>query len=605
MEDFHEDITFDDPCHGMRPGFRLSNWPDGTWEVSDGLIWQRRDRLAEHRQRQEYIREHYGGGHSWIKIPRAPWPALVTGGTDWCDYTVQAIVRVVAGGRAGVAVRWQDGRHCYYALLENLRNVVFYRRQQDELVELARKPFSHSAEAFYKLTVAARGDSFTCAVAGGPTLEVTDSQSPTGGVALVAECPAAYRRLEISGVRRPATIRQLPAGIVPRKQLTVPIPPYDPETALRPALRQLHGEPLIVLRPNHGRELVLVGPDGLELLRLDPWDDIPGDVGDLPFQVFDLDGDGRDEVVLIAGGRLRVYSTATGEQLAERALPEANPYGECVTDPQWAAVNDALCPVRLDGRGRMGFYIKDRYWNIHLYDSSLRPLWHKAVNTGHFPWPVDVDGDGREEILCGHTLFDVEGNVIWKADLSDHADAIAFLSLTGDAPPQFYLMAGEEGVVSLDAASGEILSQYRLGHAQACLIGQFLEGPSRQLLVDTLWGEPNIHYLLDDQLRELARWELQFPDKSPPPYALPWGERDLVAVGDGILDPLTGEHFADTEPWSGQRNLLGQFVIDWPGAGPSRLVQLLDDRVVVCGPQEAPVRRASPLPKAFSGYQPR
>jgi len=219
--------------------------------------------------------------------------------------------------------------------------------------------------------------------------------------------------------------------------------------------------------------------------------------------------------------------------------------------------------------------------------------------------PVDVDGDGREEILCGHTLLDVEGNVIWKADLADHTDAIAFLSLTGDGPPQFHLMAGEEGVVSLAPDSGEVLRQYRLGHAQACLIGQFLEGPSRQLLVDTLWREPNIHYLLDDQLREIARWELNFPDNAPQPYVLPWGDRDLAVVGTGILDPLTGERFSDTEPWSGQQNLLGQFVLDWPGVGPSRLVQLLDDQIVVWGPQDGAVRRASPVARSFSGYLPR
>jgi len=605
MEYFHEEITFRDACHGMRPGFRLSNWPDGTWEVSDGLVWQRRDRLAERRQRQEYIREHYGGDRSWIKIPRVPWPALVVGGVDWVDYTVQAITRVLAGGRAGVAVRWQDGRHCYYLLLEDLRDVAFYRRQQDDLVELARKPFPHSPEAFYKLTVAVRGDTFTCTVAEGPTLEATDSHFPTGGVALVAECPAAYRSLEISGVRRPAIIRQVPAHCVPRKQLTIPIAPQDPDTTLRPALRQLRGEPLIVLRPNHGRELAFVGHGGRKLCRLGPWDETPSSAGDLPFQVFDLDGDGRDEVVLIANGCIRVYSTTTAEQLADCPLPDPNPYGECAMDTQWAAVNDALCPVRLNESGEMGFYIKDRYWNIHLYDSSLRHLWHRALNTGHFPLPVDVDGDGREEILCGHTLLNVEGSVIWKADLADHADAIAFLPLTDGAPPRFHVMAGEEGVVSLDPASGEILSQYRLGHAQTCLIGRFLQGRSRQLLVDTLWGEPNIHYLLDDQLREIARWELDFGDSGPPPQVLPWGHRDLVVMGTGILDPLTGERFGGTEPWSGRRNLLEQFVVDWPGAGPSRLVQLLDDQIVVWGPQDGRVRRPSPLARFFSGYLPR
>ena len=78
-----------------------------------------------------------------------------------------------------------------------------------------------------------------------------------------------------------------------------------------------------------------------------------------------------------------------------------------------------------------------------------------------------------------------------------------------------------------------------------------------------------------------------------------------MAVGTGILDPLTGERFSDTEPWSGRQNLLGQFVVDWPGVGPSRLVQLFDDQIVIWGPQDGLVRRASPLPSFFSGYLPR
>ncbi len=624
MEKFRQSITFEDGVdHGMRAGYRLSNWPEGTWEVADGLMCGRRSRVDELNVRLAYRREHYGDGPSWIKIPRAPYPALVIGDTSWHDCNVTTAVRVDAGGRAGLAVRWQDGRHCYYFLLEGGSHVAFYRRDQAELVELARQPFEHSPEEFYSLAVSVQGGTFACAVTGGPSFVVTDDHYPTGGVALLAESPAAYQHLAISGTREPARPRELPANVAPVKQLTIPLPAFDADTAIRPMLLQLNGEPLFGFRPNEGRELLFVSHEGKELFRAEPWGDAQEIVGDVPVQVFDLNGDGEDEVVLIADGHIRVFSTTTGEQLAEVDAPPPHAYGECAADPEWATVNDALCPVRLNGQDEMGFYIKDRYWNIHLYDSSLNHLWHRPVNTGHYPLPVDVDGDGRQEIMCCHTLFDVAGNVIWKADLSDHVDGHALVSLAGvdDPAPLFYMIAGEEGVVAVDPASGRVVHQFKLGHAQHALIGQFLPGPARQLLVETLWCENNIHYVLDDQLRELARWELDLGDTGVGPYVLPWGERDLVATSKGILDPLTGELFAGAAPWgeqeetpkgqaelqgsAGKPDLLGQWVMDYPGAGPSRLVQLFADRIEVWQPGDGQVRRASPLPTFFSGYLPR
>ena len=603
MEPFRLDITFRDGVDPrLRPGFRLSNWPDGTWEVADGLLWQRRDRVAELDERLAYRAEHYGDGPSWVKIPRAPFPALVVGDREWVDYTVETRLRVSAGGRAGLAVRWEDGRHCYYVFLENGSDLAVYRRSQDELVALARAAFDHSTDEFYKLKVEARGESLSCAVDGGPTLEVTDDHFPTGGVALVAERPAVYERLEIDGVRRPPPVCKLADGALPRKQLSIPLPAYDSAAALRPMLLQRSGEPLVALRTDEGRRLRFVGPDGTEICSLGPWDAASGGVGGFPVQVFDLNSDGRDEVVLIAGGRIRVYDLA-GKLLAERDIPRPNAYGECANDPEWALVNDALCPVRM-GDGEMGLYIKDRYWNIHFYDSDLQHRWHAAVNTGHFPLPVDVDGDGREEVLCGHTLFDVDGNVIWKADLPDHTDGARLTSLAEGGPKRLYLTAGEAGLVCLDPATGDILARLELGHVQHGWFGQFIDGRSRQILVVTLWCENNIYYLLDDQLREVARWELDLDKDGHGPSILPWGERDVLASGRGLIDPLTGRFFSDVEPWPLDEELLAQWVVDWPGAGPSRLVQLFADRIDIYQPADGQVRRATPLGVFFSGYLP-
>jgi hypothetical protein len=76
-------------AHGLEERFRLSTWAQGTWVSRGDCLSQTRDRLAETRWRQEYLRGVYGGGPSWITLPRAPWPALALGDRPWRDYLPQ------------------------------------------------------------------------------------------------------------------------------------------------------------------------------------------------------------------------------------------------------------------------------------------------------------------------------------------------------------------------------------------------------------------------------------------------------------------------------------------------------------------------------------
>jgi len=47
--------------------------------------------------------------------------------------------------------------------------------------------------------------------------------------------------------------------------------------------------------------------------------------------------------------------------------------------------------------------IKDRYSRVWVYDQNLNLLWsfHKGI-TGHFPYTIDIDGDGKEEMFIGY-----------------------------------------------------------------------------------------------------------------------------------------------------------------------------------------------------------
>jgi rhamnogalacturonan endolyase len=607
METFRKEFTFTDGVSDeFRPGHRLANWPDGTWEIEDGLLRERRSRLEELDIRLKYARANYGADTSWIKIRRAPYPALVVGDKSWGDCVAETRLRVESGGRAGLAMRWEDARHCYYVFLEEGKWLSFYTRYQDEVGGM-RVEFEHSAEAFYTLRVEAKGNTYTCSVDGVRKLMAVMEEGdpyPRGGVALLTETAATYEYLTIEGECEPVVAPELPAEIVPTLEQSVSIAPIAP-SEYRPSLMRMDGEPTVVMRTTDGAGVRFIGADGSEKLCLGPWDGMIGlEGGQIPLQVFDLNSDGKDEVILVAEDQLRVYDGQTGDLLASQDIPEPNAYGECLNDPEWATLNDAICPVRL-GEGKMGFYLKDRYWNIHLYDANLDSLWHRPVNTGHYPLPVDVDGDGRDEIMCCHTLFDADGNVRWSATLHDHADSHMLESLDGK-DPVFTLMSGEEGVVQLDPKTGEVLRQYKLGHAQSCVIGEFVPGmPGKQLLLETLWCESWIQYLIDGELNEIARWEHVFTVEGVQPYALPWGDRDLMVVGDGVYDPMTGVRFAEPGPWASDEKLLGQWVVDWPGAGASRIVQLRADRIDVFAPAADCVRRSTTLNHYNSGYLPR
>jgi hypothetical protein len=383
--------------------------------------------------------------------------------------------------------------------------------------------------------------------------------------------------------------------------LTIPLAPSPEGEEGCPSLYLVNGRTVIARRLSNGRRLMFLDASGNEMFGLGPWNRPLGGGLGTPIQFFDIDGDDRDEAVLVADGRIRVCRADSGAELASCEAPPPNPYGESAGDPESACVDDALCPVRLGG-GETGFYIKDRYWNIHLYDGTLKHLWHLPLNTGHTPLPIDINGDGRDEILCCHTLLDAGGNTLWRLPLNDHVDGICHVGLAPGGPPRLYLTAGEEGLLEVEPRAGRIFTQLKLGHIQGCFVGHFLPGrPTLQLLLWTQWCEPSIYYLLDERLQEVARWENEPGIGQLGPCLLPWGDRDLFATGQGIQDPVTGETL---HQFGGTPTPIGHMVADWPGVGPSRYLRAERDRLAVYGPSDGRVRYRSPIRPIHIGYLP-
>jgi hypothetical protein len=210
-----------------------------------------------------------------------------------------------------------------------------------------------------------------------------------------------------------------------------------------------------------------------------------------------------------------------------------------------------------------GFDIVLREWrrdkgnggvNVWAYDKDLNLLWHHELQGvawyGHH-YAVqfyDVDGDGRDELLAGGTLFDAEGNILWVHDRSDevlriagaqHYDAVALGAFAEDEEidPVAFLVAGSAGVYVVDGLTGRTRAFQRIGHAQGRLIGKVRNDiPGEQILVATRWGNMGILTLFSGHGDRL--WTIQPDYIGQGSIPVQWGNVDPMLIWMNTTGPV-------------------------------------------------------------------
>ncbi len=176
-------------------------------------------------------------------------------------------------------------------------------------------------------------------------------------------------------------------------------------------------------------------------------------------------------------------------------------------------IGDSILFADLTGHGRADHIVlKDCYRRFWVFDASLTLVWEGEGQVGHYPYPFDVDGDTRQELVMGYTLWNADGKPRWRHDagLKDHADAISVGRFTGrpDGPVRVYITGSDEGFLAFEA-DGTILKHLRLGHAQTQAVGRFRPDlPGRQIVIANFWQSPGIVTLLDADGNVLAQEEL-------------------------------------------------------------------------------------------------
>ncbi|MBE5034416.1 rhamnogalacturonan lyase family protein [Gallalistipes aquisgranensis] len=195
-------------------------------------------------------------------------------------------------------------------------------------------------------------------------------------------------------------------------------------------------------------------------------DHVFGSECNAPFNVWDMDGDGRDEVItLLQIGEQNYVAILDG--LTGKVLRKS-PWDPMETDMARSSTRIQMSIACLDGKNPAVITQTGIYENevISAYDAGLNRLWtfkslmETSGSGGHKVEVIDVDGDGRQEIFYGTTCLNHDGTVRWSIYKS-HPDLISIRDYIPSRPGLEVCYAVETsshaGLYMVDASTGEIL----------------------------------------------------------------------------------------------------------------------------------------------------
>jgi hypothetical protein len=476
-------------------------------------------------------------------MPGRTTPLFVTGDAEWADYTVAADVKPLSFAElAGIVFRYRTSRHYYLFALRGGNEAVLLVRNPIEKEfrragwrELAAAPFRYDTRRYYRLSVDNDGPRMRASIDGQQALSASDSELLKGEAGLMANVPARFRDFAVtaSETTRAAIdrrIRERDGALAalraqnpqPRLMGTFTTPGFGAGRNVRFGDLDGDGRADMLIAQNiprvrgdafdHISCLTAVTLEGKVLWQLGRPDPRNGLLtNDTPFQIHDLDGDGRNEVILVRDFQLQVLEGATGKVRQRAWMPAAARDNK--ERPYELNNGDSIAFVNLSGGKRpQEILVKDRYRWFWIFDKDLQLRWQGEGQTGHYPFPFDMDGDGRQEFMIGYTLWSHTGKPLWSRDkeLRDHADGISAGSFGADAkaPPRIYICGSDEGFLVFDH-QGKLLKQVRLGHAQTQSVGKFRPDlAGLQIYTANFWRSPGIVTLFDSDGEMLGQKEM-------------------------------------------------------------------------------------------------
>src|SRR5262245_43127750 len=163
---------------------------------------------------------------------------------------------------------------------------------------------------------------------------------------------------------------------------------------------------------------------------------------DIPAEIYDIDGDGDNDVLAVMENEFRIFDGLTGQFVRSFPLPHPEAHDTIIF------ANFRGLPTAQD------IILKDRYNQLWALDSFGNLLWTHQGVTGHHPYPHDFTDDGRQELVGGYDFLTPDGAHLWTADMADHPDSIGVGDIDGD---------GHQDIVfGGDGLGGDRHNTYRL-----------------------------------------------------------------------------------------------------------------------------------------------
>jgi rhamnogalacturonan endolyase len=458
-------------------------------------------------------------------------PIFLTGDEEWSDYTVEARVKPLSfDGMAGLLFRYHTNRHYYlFSLAEGKKARLALHLPLESALrvrqwkELGSAPFQYDTTRYYQLRVENEGPRIRAYIDGKLILQASDPEILKGKSGVLAGAPARFTDFRITAsestrtaiaariAARESELNKLrAANPLPKLWKKFETPKFGAGRNTRFGDLDGDGVPEMIIAQNIPRVrgdafdaiscLTAVTLDGKILWQIGRPDPRNGLLtNDTPFQIHDIDGDGRNDVVLVKDFKLQILDGATGKRKHAVTMPG---FPAAKERPYEIVSGDSIAFLNLSGdKRRHEILLKDRYENFWIYNNQLDLLWQGKEQTGHYPYPVDIDGDGRDEVAIGYSLWNHAGKKLWTQGdrIRDHADGVMIGNLSGDpkAQPRMYASSSDEGFLMIDI-QGKILKQIRVGHNQSPSVGRYRPDlPGLQYMSVNFWKNPGIVTLFD------------------------------------------------------------------------------------------------------------
>lgn len=469
--------------------------------------------------------------HQVNDSPGRTTPLFVTGDEEWSDYTVEVSMKPLSTAElAGVVFRYRTSRHYYlFALRAGGEAVVLMREPLEKELRkaswrtIATAKFAYDTRRYYKLSVENRGPSIRASIDGRVVIGASDAELTKGVAGIMANVPARFQDFAVTATAetraaidkriraRESELAALQASNPkPRLWKTFTTPGFGAGRNARFGDLDSDGKLDMLIAQNiprvrgdafdHISSLTAVTLDGKVLWQLGRPDPRNGLLtNDTPFQIHDLDGDGRNEVIMIRDFQLQVLEGSTGKVLKREWMPNTAPDNK----EKPYDINNGDSIAFINGNEIL---VKDRYRWFWVFDKNLKLQWQGEGQTGHYPFSVD------QGFMIGYTFWGTNRKPLWSHDktMLDHSDGISVGSFGADPKTRhrIYICGSDEGFLMFNHDGG-LMKQVRLGHAQTQSVGKYrADVPGQQIYIANFWRSPGIVTLFDADANILGQKEL-------------------------------------------------------------------------------------------------